>query len=48
LRFVSTLKKFELFNEHLQQEEEQKQNSSEYDFLWKLEDNPPESEEEEE
>ena len=45
---MSTLKKFDLFNEHLQQEEEQKQNSTEYDFLWKIEENPPESEEEEE
>ncbi len=35
LKFVSTLKRFGAFNEHLKSEmEEQKQNSTEYDFIW--------------
>ena len=35
LRFVSILKRFGAFNQHLQSEvEEQKSNSTEYDFLW--------------
>ncbi len=36
LIFVSSLKKFSKFKQELQMEvEEQKQNSTEYDFLWK-------------
>ena len=35
LRFISMIKKFDLFDHLLMQEEEQKQNSTEYDFLWK-------------
>ena len=37
LQFVSTLKKFDFFVRHLDQEEEEKENSTEYDFLWKQE-----------
>ncbi len=35
LRFISALKKIGTINEHLHDEEEHKQNSSEYEFLWK-------------
>ena len=36
LRFISTLKKFGRFKQELEMEvEEEKQNSTEYDFLWK-------------
>ena len=35
LQLISILKKFDLFNTDLQEEEEQKQNLTEYDFLWK-------------
>ena len=35
---MSTLKKFDLFNQHFEEEEEHKSNSTEYDFLWKPED----------
>jgi hypothetical protein len=40
LKFISTLKKFDYFTQHLQEEEEVKQNSTEYDFLWKQEVKP--------
>ena len=35
LKLISILKKFELFNTDLQEEEEHKENMTEYDFLWK-------------
>lgn len=35
LKFISMIKKFDLFDHMLLQEEEQKSNSTEYDFLWK-------------
>jgi hypothetical protein len=40
LKFISTLKKFYHFSQHFQEEEEVKQNSNEYDFLWKQEVRP--------
>ena len=35
LQFISTLKKFDYFSQHLEEEEMVKQNSTEYDLLWK-------------
>ena len=35
LKFISILKKFDFFSSHLLEVEEQKYNSTEYDFLWK-------------
>ncbi len=35
LRLIRVLKKFKVFSTHLDQEEEHKENSSEFDFLWK-------------
>ena len=40
LRFFSVLKKIGTLNEHLHDEEEHKQNSSEYEFLWKQVEQP--------
>jgi hypothetical protein len=37
LRFISTLKKIDYFAQHLSKEEEVKQNSTDFDFLWKQE-----------
>ena len=40
LRFISALKKIGTVNEHLDDEEEHKQNSSEYEFMWKQVEQP--------
>ena len=34
LKITNVLKKIEMLNNHLYDEEEHKQNSSEFDFLW--------------
>jgi hypothetical protein len=41
LQLIRVLKKFKAFASHLEQEEELKENSTEFDFLWKKEEPQP-------